>query len=514
MKRKIKQGNGLRGTLLFICLLMPVLPAAAAGPGQASPEPPAMVQGPADPDCDPAWKTQKLTFVHVGDLHANFELPEDKYSRIRAYYKETRKKNPFTLFTNAGDDHEKGSLAEHYTQGQVILEATAAMDFDVRNLGNHDFAWGEKHTLDFSRDARALVLASNTRYTGDDSGAFGGREFGILKVGCLRVGFFGMVGPPWNELNEFHEDDYFPAFHTSYDYADTARRLVEAHRGEVDVMVMLSHLKAGDDIRVTQAVPGIDLVLGGHSHGGPRLTKVGKTLVLQPDYYGESLTRVDMVVDLASRKVSSSKRSEQRVNRLTQVDPAVHQVIAALLAKYAPDARKPVAYLKSSQNSRETALLAAQAAIARHKADAALLDPGLGNFHHPLLLGRVTPQILVSFYSNERQKPGTPGWTSFYLAEVSGADLQAMRARQGKWVYSGPASPDPGGTYRLVLQKGAALNPGIFFPASVKLGAVSFLAEAWETMAAYGADRNAACLYMNTDKSIPGCIPRGLTANK
>jgi len=55
---------------------------------------------------------------------------------------QVKKENPFTLFTNAGDDYEKAQLAEELSRGQSTREVVEAMQYDVRALGNHDFAWG------------------------------------------------------------------------------------------------------------------------------------------------------------------------------------------------------------------------------------------------------------------------------------------------------------------------------------------------------------------------------------
>lgn len=118
------------------------------------------------PACTGVSTTQKVSFVHVGDTHARFDLAEDSYSRIRAFLKRVRLENPYTLFTNAGDDHEKGSVAEQYSRGSAVTEATFAMQYDVRTIGNHDFAWGVDHLLAYSRDPYGMVLSSNTRYDG------------------------------------------------------------------------------------------------------------------------------------------------------------------------------------------------------------------------------------------------------------------------------------------------------------------------------------------------------------
>ncbi|MFA5906308.1 MAG: metallophosphoesterase, partial [Desulfobacula sp.] len=120
------------------------------------------------PSCDGHCTTQDISFVHVSDLHAQYNLDKNGSSpvgRIRGYYEQVKKENPFTLFTNAGDDYEKGSIAEELSRGKTTRQVVHALRYDVRTLGNHDFAWGIEELFRFSNDPSAVVLASNIRMT-------------------------------------------------------------------------------------------------------------------------------------------------------------------------------------------------------------------------------------------------------------------------------------------------------------------------------------------------------------
>jgi len=73
---------------------------------------------------------------------------------------------------------------------------------------------------------------------------------------------------------------------------------VEEYRGKVEFLIALTHLGKEADIKLAQAVPEIDLIIGGHSHDAlqPPLT-VGNTLICQAGSQGLYLGQVDMVVD-------------------------------------------------------------------------------------------------------------------------------------------------------------------------------------------------------------------------
>jgi len=164
------------------------------------------------PTCDANATEQSVRFVHVADLHARFGYEEQYFSRIKAYYNQVASQTPHTLFTNGGDDYEKGTVAEQLSQGTATEEAIKAMQFDLRVVGNHDYAWGPEKLLSYSQDENAIVLASNTRYEAEQLQDFEGVGFAKVQVGCITLGVFGMTSVPWNELDEPIQDDPIPDF--------------------------------------------------------------------------------------------------------------------------------------------------------------------------------------------------------------------------------------------------------------------------------------------------------------
>ncbi|MFA6035184.1 MAG: metallophosphoesterase, partial [Myxococcota bacterium] len=146
------------------------------------------------PACSSSASEQKISFVHINDLHSSYNPDADgssPASRLRGFYEKVHRENPYALFTNGGDDHEKGAVAEQWSRGVSTMEVVHAMKFDVRVLGNHDFAWGVDEVLDHSADPWGTVLASNTKYTGKD-GVFGAVEYAQTQEGCVKIGVFGM----------------------------------------------------------------------------------------------------------------------------------------------------------------------------------------------------------------------------------------------------------------------------------------------------------------------------------
>ncbi|MFH1434072.1 MAG: metallophosphoesterase [Pseudomonadota bacterium] len=458
------------------------------------------------PACDPSASRQVVTFVHVADLHAHYgpdRAGVSRYSRIRAYYESVRGENPYTVFTDGGDDYEKGSVAEQLSKGASTREAVFAMGFDVRVIGNHDFAWGGKELLAFSNDPHAIVLASNIEVTGGDVRAFGAVEYAELQVGCVRVGFLGMVSRPWNALNRKYTGNFLPGFSAGWDWKAIVKRIVDDHRADVDLVVMVSHLGLRTDKDLAGDVDGIDIVLGAHSHEAtPEPVVINDTLIVHPGAFGKKAARLDVAWDLSARGIDGCELELASTKSMSGFDPGVQDAVDAVFATYGPEAYRQIAVLENGCDRRCVARLTGSAAIHTTGADAALLDPR--RVRRAWGGGGLTQQALVETYTVERQKPGTPGMSALYVVEVSGADLAAMKKAMPSWVYAGPASPSDEETCEVVLHKAPALHPDAFF-GPVSYASVRFGSEAWRALDLYGRSRTAACLHIDTDNVLHRC---------
>jgi hypothetical protein len=89
---------------------------------------------------------------------------------------------------------------------------------------------------------------------------------------------------------------------------------------------------------------------------------------------------------------------------------------------------------------------------------------------------------------------------------VTGADLEKIAAAAGqRFVTELPATIDAAGSYVLAIQKRPAYNPGGFFP-GVAIASPAYGCEAWEALDFFARQRAAACLYLDVDTRVPGCV--------
>ncbi|WP_166109887.1 metallophosphoesterase [Pseudoalteromonas sp. Z9A5] len=459
------------------------------------------------PTCDINATEQSVRFIHVADMHARFGYKEQLFSRIKAYHKKALSESPYTLFTDGGDDYEKGTVAEQVSQGLATDEAIKAMTFDLRVLGNHDYAWGPEKLLEFSKDENAIVLASNTRYEGAQAQDFDGVDFAKVQVGCITFGVLGMTSVPWNELDKPFDDepipDFIKQFKMSWKWQQVAQSIVSQYRDDVDYMIMLSHLGKGTDVEIATNVTGIDLVLGGHTHGGEELVELDNgSLVIQPDFYARGVTDLNLVFNTTDK--SLNRYDYQTVDTETSIEPDedTKQAIDVIMGRYAPDAQTEIAISENYPNAQELAEITALAAKHSSTIIAALLNPEL--VQKRWTPGTLTQEDFHKAFYVERQPSNTPGFNSLYQVTVSGTDLNSMFASQPDWFLLKPENVQATTNYDVALFKGAALNPELFFN-GVTFTNIKPIAEAWWLLDQYARFRTTQCLHIDTDTQLNAC---------
>ena len=455
---------------------------------------------------------QKISFVHVSDIHARYNPDRDgtfPLARIRGFYRQVKEENPFTLLTNAGDDYEKGSVAEELSRGRATREVAAAMRYDVRTLGNHDFAWGIDELLRFSRDPSAAVVVSNADLDPSAGQCAGGTapawtDFSIITLGRVRIGFFGLVSRPWDERNMPYDGPYYPevkGLRTDFDFIGRARTVIARHRHQVDLLVLVSHLGIEDDSSLAAGTRGIDLILGGHSHTVmEEPLRVNGTTIIHAGAFAETMGRYDIDYDVRSKAIVGSS-FQLVVNRGGDIpeDQETSEKIAEILDKYQPTMSESLVHVGQDQDSRAMALIAAQAVVAGMKIDAALISQDSVGDLWPS--GWLTRQDILNGFRVERQPAGTPGQTSLYLLNVRGADLLHAAAAAADLVYYGPKAINPGLLYTVAMQKTQALHQQDSFGRSIGLSTPRPAGEVWETVVAYAQRCRAAGLSLD-DGSI------------
>jgi 5'-nucleotidase / UDP-sugar diphosphatase len=467
--------------------------------------PPVVKNGATIGTCDAAERakgTVRFTLAHLNDLQARYSdqiAGKSRYAYIAGYLRSLKAQNASTLVLDAGDDYEKGALAELRSMGETTRQMVQALPIDVRTIGNHDFAYGEAAVLKDVRESQHPVLAANIRHKTLAEQPF--KPYARLDVGCAKVGIIGLVTQGFGADDQPTKEPYNGVFVQDDHYVEVAKREISAHRGEVDVLIALTHLGFGTDLMLASRAKGLDLVVGAHTEDlvkEPLVVPHGKgqrTTVVQAGHYGETLGRGEVVVDLKEHIVKLEKYKIVEIDASVPIANDVAELASTLERSAVPDAHNPIGRTQRAvKRGKEMSELLFKAAQKQLGADIVIVGRDL--FWDGLPKGDVTLQRLYDTVLVQRQPSGTSGFSSLWTVELTGEEAVKLFERyrpMAAYETFKPAKLDPTKeSYKLVLDKRAFTYPRANFGPSAKLPNGTFSGEMVDVLEGYIRARTAA----------------------
>ena len=265
MEILMKHTRRISAFLLVFILLCSLLPALAAGPERHS-----------------------ATVLFTHDLHSHF-LPQPDgrggesggYARLKTALDRERAAHPDALTVDGGDFSIGSLIQTLYTTQGAELRTMGALGYDAATAGNHEFdhtGAGFAAMLNAvlaSGDRAPALLMANYKPAADNPdrldiqramAAYDVQDYMILERGGVAYGIFGLMG----------EDSHSCAPSSGFtlgDMASNAQRCVDALKAEgAEFIICLSHSgtdekkKLSEDEQLAEKVPGIDLIVSGHTH--------------------------------------------------------------------------------------------------------------------------------------------------------------------------------------------------------------------------------------------------------
>ncbi|HEX4513984.1 MAG TPA: hypothetical protein VH054_10620 [Polyangiaceae bacterium] len=447
--------------------------------------------------------TQHFTIAHFNDLQAHYgDLVRGKsrYGFIAGFLRAVKEEEPNTIVLDAGDDYEKGSIADLRSMGEATRRMTQALPIDVRTIGNHDFAYGESAVLRDVTMSAHPVLAANIHYA-DGRTPF--LPYVAAKVGCVKIGIVGLVAGHYGSDDQMDGGVFDGVFVHDDRYARLLREQVEAHRSEVDVMIALTHLGFYTDLDLATQVPDVDVFVGGHSEdlmkdGYPYIKRErpGMGWIFQAGHYGEHLGRADFTFDRQARALHLQRYTMTDVDVRTPYAEDVGQKAHALEHAFTPDAHAPIAIARESIDHDDMPKLVMSAVRDRWAVDALFI--GKDVFWTGLPSGSLTLQRIFDAVPVQREPSGTPGFTSLWIATMTGAELLELKQK----AFSGYATLVPDAIaaskhYRVALDKRALEHPNMVVGGGFGFeGQARFGGEIIDVLEAYAHARTARGLFL------------------
>ena len=214
----------------------------------------------------------KTIILHTNDMHGGFLDATDNDGGLEGYAAVAAAKKHFedwgaTVILVDDGDYSQGSIYVSLNKGAAATDLMNQAGYDIVGLGNHEFDYGVESLKANHEGKNYKVLCSNV-FEGDKT-LFDSEE--IIKVGNLKVGFFGLETP---ETQTKVNPNYVQGltFTEGQDLYDVAQKEADLLKSEADLVICLAHLGVDEEsvgqrsTDVYANTTGIDFIIDGHSH--------------------------------------------------------------------------------------------------------------------------------------------------------------------------------------------------------------------------------------------------------
>jgi 2',3'-cyclic-nucleotide 2'-phosphodiesterase / 3'-nucleotidase len=378
-----------------------------------------------------------ITILSTTDLHGNIYLidyninqPDVRgLARVATIVKQARKEKPDLLLLDSGDTIQGTPLTFYHAKinnkpPDPMMAVMSAIGYDAMAVGNHEYEFGFDMLNKARSDARFPWLSANTYKKGTDQNYF--QPFIVKQVNGVRIGILGLTTPGMPSLENAE---------LTYSKIEVRDPLREAkrwtgllrNREQVDLVVIAMHMGLEADLRsgemfpgqmpnenaalaIANQVPGVDVILMGHTHRELSSVYINGVLLVQADKWGRCIARVDVYLEKKAPSgrwhvVAKSGRTI-RVGDQMQPDPEAlriaepyHRETQAWLDQVIGDS--PVELKAGEERFRDTAILDLVHRVQLEAGDADVSTAMSLNPNARIPKGPVTVRDIIGLYEYE-----------------------------------------------------------------------------------------------------------------
>lgn len=207
--------------------------------------------------CGP--KEQKIYIVSTNDMHANI----DNFPQMAALIDSLRTAHPDLLLFSAGDNRSGNPINDRYAEpAKPMYELMNAVGFDLSCFGNHEWDGGPIALRNVLGWAQFPFVCANVTF--DDTLQMPNvYPYTIFERDGLKIGVIGAIQLGQNGLPDSHPKNCVGSHFVP---------ITEVLQSNIDelndcnAVILLSHCGYEEDREIAAQFPGLDAILGGHSH--------------------------------------------------------------------------------------------------------------------------------------------------------------------------------------------------------------------------------------------------------
>lgn len=261
--------------------------------------------------------------------------------RIATLLKAIRAERPGRTLLLDGGDAMQGSWVALQTKGADMVAALRALGVEAMT-GHWEFTYGAERVKAIVEELGFPFLAGNVLDTEWEEPVFESTAF--FERGGVKIAVIGQAFPYTPVSNPRW---MIPQWSFGIREERVAAHVEKARADGAELVILLSHNGFDVDRKLVSRVPGIDVVLTGHTHDAlPVALRVGKTLVVGSGSNGKFLARLDLdvrggeVKDFAFRLIPVFSDA-------IRPDPETAKLVEQLRAPYRAELDRVVGHTES-----------------------------------------------------------------------------------------------------------------------------------------------------------------------
>src|SRR5690625_1403907 len=196
---------------------------------------------------------ENIYLYYTNDLHSYF----DHWSRVATFLKDQKEicksKNDTYFLFDIGDHIDRVHPITEATMGKANIELLDGLEYDLVTIGNNEgITLSHQQLYHLYDDASFTVVCSNLQCMNKKKPSWLNTSKIIHSDQGVSIGVIGLTAPfnPYYHLLNWHVEAPF----------DTLQKELEKLHGNVDVIVLLSHLGIYEDEEIAKHFPEIDVI--------------------------------------------------------------------------------------------------------------------------------------------------------------------------------------------------------------------------------------------------------------
>ena len=248
---------------------------------------------------------KRCTLLHLTDTHAQLEthweyFPEcdptlqqaGGFARLKTVIDAQRGSSQGPAFLVDGGDLVQGSGPAAWSQGEVMVGPSNALELDAFVPGNWEPVYGPRPFQRLMEQLSTKVLAYNFHFKQSGKRIF--EPSAVIEREGVRIALVGIADPTTTERQPPVQVQGLDStrMHGLRDHVQDVRRLERP-----DLVVAVTHTGLTVSRQLAREIPEFDVILSGHTHERTQqVIREGKVLVVEAGSNGSFLGRLDLTL--------------------------------------------------------------------------------------------------------------------------------------------------------------------------------------------------------------------------